>query len=160
MSKFLDETKPIVDRLRWLHFEADDFAVSDIADKAANEIERLTQQASSLATCEAWLQKQVAERDATIESLRLEHSEHKPVAWGITQGNETSHIFGLRKDAERVCAWHAETFPHIRVGVVPLYRSVTLTDAERESIRKAMIVMRIHEDDDEDVLEALLERTK
>ena len=36
----------------------------------------------------------------------------------------------------------------------------TLTDEEREAIRKALIVMRIHEDDDEDVLEALLERTK
>jgi hypothetical protein len=35
-----------------------------------------------------------------------------------------------------------------------------LTDEEREAIRKALIVMRIHEDDDEDVLEALLERTK
>ena len=43
---------------------------------------------------------------------------------------------------------------------VSLQQNLTLTGEEREAIRKAMIVMRIHEDDDEDVLEALLERTK
>jgi len=48
-------------------------------------------------------------------------------------------------------------FPNSR----PIRRQrFTLTDEEREAIRKAMVIMRIHEDDDEDVLEALLERTK
>jgi len=45
-------------------------------------------------------------------------------------------------------------------GTVTVTMDATLTDAEREAIRKAMVIMRIHEDDDEDVLKALLERTK
>ena len=38
-------------------------------------IEKLLERVRALQTCEAWLQKQVAERDATIESLRLETSQ-------------------------------------------------------------------------------------
>jgi predicted RNase H-like nuclease (RuvC/YqgF family) len=38
-------------------------------------IEKLLARVRALQTCEAWLQKQVAERDATIESLRLETSQ-------------------------------------------------------------------------------------
>jgi hypothetical protein len=38
-------------------------------------IEKLLARVRALQTCEAWLQKQVAERDATIESQRLESSQ-------------------------------------------------------------------------------------
>jgi hypothetical protein len=47
----------------------------EMMDEAAQEIERLSEKVASLTTCEAWLQKQVAERDAAIESLRLETSQ-------------------------------------------------------------------------------------
>jgi predicted RNase H-like nuclease (RuvC/YqgF family) len=38
-------------------------------------IEKLLSMVRSLQTCEKWLQGQVADRDATIESLRLEMSQ-------------------------------------------------------------------------------------
>jgi len=47
----------------------------EMMDEAAQEIERLAKKVASLSICEAWLQKQVAERDASIESLRLETSQ-------------------------------------------------------------------------------------
>jgi hypothetical protein len=41
----------------------------EMMDEAAQEIERLAKKVASLSICEAWLQKQVAERDATIKTL-------------------------------------------------------------------------------------------
>jgi len=41
MSSWWDATKPLVERLRGLHFWAHDCQVSDIASEAADEIERL-----------------------------------------------------------------------------------------------------------------------
>jgi hypothetical protein len=38
-------------------------------------IEKLLERVRALQTCEAWLQKQVADRDADMESLRLETSQ-------------------------------------------------------------------------------------
>jgi len=44
-------------------------------------IEKLLDRVRALETCEAWLQKQVAERDACIESLRLESSQTIDDLW-------------------------------------------------------------------------------
>jgi hypothetical protein len=41
----------------------------EMMDEAAQEIERLAKKVASLSICEAWLQKQVAKRDATIKNL-------------------------------------------------------------------------------------------
>jgi hypothetical protein len=38
-------------------------------------IDKLLSRVRALQTCEAWLQKEVAERDSAIESLRLESSQ-------------------------------------------------------------------------------------
>jgi glycine cleavage system regulatory protein len=41
-----------------------------IIEEASMEMGRLSNQASALTTCEAWLQKQVAERDTELAELR------------------------------------------------------------------------------------------
>ena len=49
----------------------------EMMDEAAQEIERLAKKVASLSICEAWLQKQVAERDAKIDALRKQLDEYQ-----------------------------------------------------------------------------------
>ncbi len=144
----------IVTRLRsWVH-TVKAVPASDLMDEAADEIERL--------------------RNGSPDG-------RETVAWAVALGSDWRIVDGifLRKhQAVEACARRNEhttygarviplyttpqTCPHL-VGKTTQYCSLTpftLTDEEREAIRKAMVIMRIHEDDDEDVLEALLERTK
>ena len=87
---------------------------------------------------------------------------HKVEAWGVEWRGDSvidrSTVCYTEDGAKR----KADDCPALDGVAVPLYRQPqpALTDEEREAIRKAMIVMRIYEDDDEDVLESLLERTK
>lgn len=98
------------------------------------------------------------------KETRAEVLKHEPVAWGISNGDQTTHVFGLREDAERVRDWHTAKFPHVRVEVVPLYASAILTGGEREAIEYcANFVLPKGERNDKAraaTLLALLERTQ
>lgn len=64
----------------WLLHECEnEWASSSVAlmDEAAQEVGRLFSRASALEVCEAWLQKQVAERDTKIDALRKQLDEYQ-----------------------------------------------------------------------------------
>jgi hypothetical protein len=82
-------------------------------------------------------------------------SHREPVAWAVVlaDGQRIYDVYGIEEEAKAID--EAVTGNH---GVVPLYRSLTLTDAEREAIewyagygRDGLFA---------DTLRSLLERTK
>jgi hypothetical protein len=97
---------------------------------------------------ESLLVKRCAAALQDLEELRA--SQQSPLAWAVQHDGCTASIFPTREDAERNCGWHLQTFPHVRVNVVPLYgspetavcgellESLRLTDAERDAIEEAI----------------------
>ncbi len=90
----------------------------------------------------------------------MNHNE--PIAWAVllADGDRIYDVYAIEEEAKAID--EAVTGNH---GVVRLYRSPTLTDAERTAIGLARSVFedykmsRLHSAADE-VLERLLERTK
>lgn len=68
------------------------------------------------------------------EDKRAEVLKHPPIAWGLSNGNVTTHVFGLAEDAQRIRVWHMEKCPGEKIDVVPLYTCAPLTAGEREAI--------------------------
>ncbi len=64
----------------WLLHECEnEWAASSVAlmNEAAKEVGRLSSRNAALEVCERWLQKQVSERDAKIEALRMQLDEYQ-----------------------------------------------------------------------------------
>ena len=60
----------IIDRMKQWEDRRGNPTPGEILDEAAAEIQRLRGKVAALETCEAWLQRQVAERDAELAELR------------------------------------------------------------------------------------------
>jgi len=91
---------------------------------------------------------------------------HGPALWALEWKEDAGRIdpewvYGTCEEAMEV----NETGCYGRATVVPLYRSPTLTDEEREAIKEAVLGYSENDDDDEcasiaATLRNLLERTK
>jgi len=98
-------------------------------------------------------------------SLASAGSHGEPVAWAVmlADGQRIYDVYGIEEEAKAID--EAVTGNH---GVVPLYRSPTLTDEEREAVDRVRIAFRDmdHNDmtmqqiEDYEAICDLLERTK
>jgi hypothetical protein len=100
-------------------------------------------------------------QDAAEPSL-VSAGSQEPVAWAVllADGERIYDVYAIEEEAKAID--EAVAGNH---GIVPLYRSPTLTDAEREAIQTAMNAYGENNDDREcEMIEAtlwgLLERTK
>ncbi len=89
-------------------------------------------------------------------------SHNEPIAWAVllADGERIYDVYAIEEEAKAID--EAVTGNH---GIVPLYHSPTLTDAERQAIQTAMNAYGENNDDREcEMIEAtlwgLLERTK
>jgi len=95
-------------------------------------------------------------------------SRGKPVAWGVFYGDGKLHSPWDSQAKAECTALTMRKFDHLGVYASPLYRSPTLTEAEREALRK--VLRRVREDyfagrfadsvEVAAVIDGLLERTK
>ena len=83
-------------------------------------------------------------------------SDSEPIAWAVLLANRDRiyDVYAIEEEAKAID--EAVTGNH---GVVPLYRSPTLTDAEREAIERAADVIDSKTCGDPATLRGLLERT-
>lgn len=144
--------------------------------EAADEIERLR-----LTDAERFVLREVRdiyadqgdvkcdEIAAVLDGLLRRRSENAQDAAAMPPASAGSHgsnglvayyVHGSEYDTGCEFAFVTLLREHAEASGGTVETLVQITDEEREAIRKAMVIMRIHEDDDEDVLEALLERTK
>jgi hypothetical protein len=103
--------------------------------------------------------------DTNEPSLASAGSHGEPVAWAVmlADGQRIYDVYGIEEEAKAID--EAVTGNH---GVVPLYRSPTLTDEEREAVDRVRIAFRDmdHNDmtmqqiEDYEAICDLLERTK
>jgi hypothetical protein len=74
-------------------------------------------------------------QDAAEPSLASAGSHREPVAWAVVlaDGQRIYDVYGIEEEAKAID--EAVTGNH---GIIPLYRSPTLTDEEREAIGEAI----------------------
>ena len=70
------------------------------------------------------------------EQMAAEHEETQPVAWALICGDCVDSTF---TDREEAVEWACGLIPPPLI--VPLYRSPALTEAEREAIQAAAVIM-------------------
>lgn len=83
----------------------------------------------------------------------------EPDAWGLLDEGEVHYATPFRDEAESVLRRAEDTDS----AIVPLYRSPTLTDAERQAVEWCVEMAVLHATDCDDeiaTLRGLLERTK
>jgi hypothetical protein len=135
-------------------------ATDRLSEQAADEIERLRQfdrsepiepadatPAAHATPCEGSVR-----RNCSVESR--ETVQQEPVAWAILH-NDHQYVSLLREHAEA-------NNVYVDAAVVPLFRSPTLTDEEREAIYRAEARLRtayVPDDQTAATLRKLLERT-
>jgi hypothetical protein len=94
-------------------------------------------------------------------------SDNEPVAWAVALGDTGLVLDGIyisRAKADEVLEWRNENTEY-GARLIPLYRSPTLTDAEREAISEAAKAYADNDGDDScagiaAALFGLLERTR
>ena len=100
--------------------------------------------------------------DTNERSVGSRGSHGEPVAWGVFYPDGKLHSSWDSHAKAECTAVTMRKFDHLGVYVSPLYRSPTLTDAEREAIREACDEGRWYLKDYShiDTLRGLLERMK
>ena len=88
------------------------------------------------------------------EAMSLASAGSQPVAWAVVlaDGQRIYDVYGIEEEAKAID--EAVTGNH---GIIPLYRSPALTDAEREALMRAMYWVL---GADSAILWSLLKRTK
>ncbi len=77
--------------------------------------------------------------DENERSVASAGSHREPVAWAVVlaDGQRIYDVYGIEEEAKAID--EAVSGNH---GIIPLYRSPTLTDAEREAVDRARIAFR------------------
>ncbi len=84
--------------------------------------------------------------DENEQSIPSRGSHGEPCAWAVVlaDGQRIYDVYGIEEEAKAID--EAVTGNH---GIVPLYRSPTLTDEEREALAEAIGAYNDNDDDEE-----------